>query len=66
MMAYYKLYDKLREAKLLGNYPPKDMIEISKTVYKLKTGGTWRLAEGTAKVRKLFVKAGIACLNERS
>jgi hypothetical protein len=66
MMAWYKLYDKLREAKLLGNYSPKDMIEMSKTVYKLRIGGTWRLAEVTAKLRKLLVKAGIDYLNERS
>jgi IS4 transposase len=66
MMAYYKLYDKLRESKLLGKYSPKDMIEMSKTVYKLKIGGAWRLAEVTAKVRKLLAKAGIDYLNERS
>jgi transposase len=66
MMAYYKLYDKLRESKLLGKYSPKDIIEMSKTVYKLKIGGTWRLAEVTAKVSKLFAKAGIDYLNERS
>jgi hypothetical protein len=39
---------------------------MSKTVYKLKIGGAWRLAEVTAKVRKLLVKAGIDYLNERS
>jgi hypothetical protein len=66
MMAYYKLYDKLRESKLLGKYSLKDIIEMSKTVYKLKIGGTWRLAEVTAKVRKLLAKAGIDYLNERS
>jgi hypothetical protein len=42
MMAYYKLYDKLRESKPLGKYWPKDIIEMSKTVYKLKIGGDCR------------------------
>jgi hypothetical protein len=43
MMAYYKLYDKLRESKLLGKHSPKDMIEMSKTVYKLRIGETGTL-----------------------
>jgi hypothetical protein len=66
MTAWYKLYDKLREAKLLGKYSPKDMIEMGKTVYKLRIGGAWRLAEVTARVRKLLSKTGIDYLNERS
>jgi hypothetical protein len=66
MMAWCKLYDKLREAKLPGKYSPKDMIEMGKTVYKLRIGGTWRLAEVTARVKKLLTKAGIDCLNERN
>ncbi|MDR3356061.1 MAG: hypothetical protein LBO04_02625 [Spirochaetaceae bacterium] len=66
MTAYYKLYDKLREAKLPGKYSPKGMIETSKTVYRLRVGGTWRLAEVTARVRKLPAKAGVDYLNERS
>jgi hypothetical protein len=66
MMAYYKLYSKLRETKLLGKYSPKDIIEISKAIYQVRIGGTWHLAELTAKVRKLLSKAGIDYLNERS
>ncbi|MDR2743004.1 MAG: transposase, partial [Treponema sp.] len=63
MIAYYKLYNALREAKLPGNYSPKDIIEMSKAVYKLRIQGTRHLAEVTAKVRKLLVKAGIDYLN---
>jgi hypothetical protein len=63
MMAYYKLYSTLRETKLLGKYSPQDIIEMSKTVYKLRIQGTWHLAEVTAKVRKLLIKAGIDYLN---
>ncbi|MDR1637948.1 MAG: transposase [Treponema sp.] len=63
MMAYYKLYGKLREAKLLGTYSPQDIIEMSKAVYKVRIRGTWYLAEVTAKVRKLLIKAGIDYLN---
>jgi hypothetical protein len=63
MVAYYKLYNALRETKLLGTYSPKDIIEISKAVYKLRIQGTWHLAEVTAKVRKLLAKARIDYLN---
>jgi hypothetical protein len=57
------LYGKLREAKLLGTYSPQDIIEMSKAVYKMRIRGTWYLAEITAKVRKLLIKAGIDYLN---
>jgi hypothetical protein len=39
---------------------------MSKTVYKLRIGGDWRLAGVTARVRKLLAKAGIDYLNEQS
>jgi transposase len=63
MLAYYKLYSALREMKLLSKYSPKDIIEMSKTVYKVRIRGTWYLAEVTAKVRKLLSKAKIDYLN---
>ena len=63
MMGYYKLYSRLRETKLLGKYSPQDIIEMSKAVYKVRIGGIWHLAEVTAKVRKLLIKAGIDYLN---
>jgi hypothetical protein len=66
MMAYYKLYTRLRETKLLGKYSPKDIIEMSKTVYQMGIGGTWHLAEVTAKLRKLLAKAGLDYLNKQS
>jgi hypothetical protein len=53
----------LRKTKLLGKYSPQDIIEMSKTGYKLRIQGTWHLAEASAKVRKLLIKAGIDCLN---
>jgi hypothetical protein len=56
---YYKLYTKLRETGLVGKYSPQDIIEMSKAVYHMKIGGSWHLAEVTAKVRKLLAKAGI-------
>jgi hypothetical protein len=63
MMAYYKLYTALRETKLLGTYSSQDIIEMSKAVYKVRIRETWHLAEVTAKVRKLLIKAGIDYLN---
>jgi hypothetical protein len=63
MLACCKLYSALRETKLLSKYSPKDIIEMSKTVYKVRIRGTWYLAEVATKVRKLLVKAGIDYLN---
>jgi hypothetical protein len=36
---------------------------MSKAVYKVRIRGTWYLAEVTAKVRKLLIRAGIDYLN---
>ncbi|MDR0709845.1 MAG: hypothetical protein LBF77_07240 [Spirochaetaceae bacterium] len=63
MITCHKLYNALREAKLPGNRSPKDIIGISKAVYKLRIQGTWHPAGVTAKVRKLLVKAGTDHLN---
>jgi hypothetical protein len=54
MIAYHKLYTRLKEAKKLGKYSPKDIIEISKSIYKLKIGDSWVLSEITKKNSDLF------------
>jgi hypothetical protein len=59
MIAYYKLYVRLRQAELLSKFSPKDIIEFSKAIYKMKIRGNWHLAELTAKIQKLFAKIGI-------
>ena len=59
MIAYYKLFSKLRQAELLGKYSPKDIIELSKSIHKIKIRGVWNQAETTEKTRKLFKKIGI-------
>jgi transposase len=59
MIAYYKLYVRLRHAKLLSKYSPKDIIELSKAICKIKIRGTWHRTEITAKIIKLFAKIGI-------
>jgi hypothetical protein len=59
MIAYYKLYVKLRKAELLPKYSPKDIIEQSKAICKLKIRGEWHAAEITKKHRTLFAKIGI-------
>jgi hypothetical protein len=63
MIAYYKLYARLRNAGLLSKYSPKDIIEISKAIYKMKIRGVWHRSELTQKVIKLFAKIGIDYLN---
>jgi transposase len=62
MIAYYKLYSLLRQADLLTKYSPKDIIEISKSIYKLKIRGNWHLSEITLKIQKLFKKIQIEYL----
>jgi transposase len=59
MIAYYKLYSRLRQAGLLSKYSPKDIIELSKAIYKMKIRGSWHLSEITQKTKKLFMKIGI-------
>lgn len=56
MIAYYKIYYRLREADLLAKYSPKDIIELSKSIYQMKIRGEWLLSETTVKLRKLFQK----------
>jgi hypothetical protein len=45
---------------------PKDIIELSKSIYQMKIRGEWHLSETTLRVRKLFEKLGIDYLNLRS
>ena len=59
MIAYYKLYVRLRQAELLNKFSPKDIIELSKAICKVKIRGVWHLAEMTEKTRRLFAKIGI-------
>ncbi|TAD85860.1 MAG: hypothetical protein EAY75_10150 [Bacteroidetes bacterium] len=54
MIAYHKLYLRLREAKKLNNYSPKDIIELSKSIYRLKINNEWKISEITKKTRDLF------------
>jgi transposase len=59
MIAYYKLYVRLRQAELLSKYSPKDIMEQSKAIYQMKIRGVWHRSEITEKARKLFAKIGI-------
>lgn len=66
MIAYYKLYQKLAAAKQLGKYSPKDIIEISKSVSKIRINGKWFTSETTKKTKELLQKLKIDYLKERS
>jgi len=66
MIAYYKLFVRLRQSELLSKYSPKDIIEQSKAICKMKIRGTWHRTEITEKTKKMFAKIGIDYLNERS
>jgi len=59
MIAYYKLYVRLRQAEILSKHSPKDIIEESKAIHKLKIRGEWHRSEITKKTRERFAKIGI-------
>lgn len=66
MIAYHKLFVRMRTVKKLQKYSPKDIIEFSKTIYQLKMGKEWRISEITKKTLALFNLIGIDYLNRRS
>lgn len=59
MIAYYKLFKRLKDANLLSKYSPKDIIELSKSIYQMKIRGEWNLSEISQKTITLFKKIGI-------
>jgi transposase len=64
MIAYYKLYDRLRKAKLLNKVSPKDTLTWCKSIYQHKVSGKdeWRRSEFSSKHKQMFKKLGIADL----
>ena len=50
----------------LNKYSPKDIIEISKPIHKMKINEKWKLSEISKKTQKLFKDIQIDYLNERS
>jgi transposase len=56
MIAYYSLFERLRTAGLLDKMSPKDVIELSKSVYQMRINGTWRVSEIPKKTKGLFKK----------
>jgi hypothetical protein len=66
MMAYHKLYVRLREIKKLKNFSPKDIIETAKSIYMLNINNRWTISEITKKDLDLFKKLNIDYLNTRS
>ncbi len=63
MIAYYKLYSRLNQAKLITKYSPKDIIELSISIYQTKIRGEWYLSEITLKTKQLLKKINIDYLN---
>ena len=62
MIAYYRLFTRLKDAKLLNNHSPRDIIEIAKSIYKMKIAGNWCISEITNKTKDLFKKIEIGNL----
>ncbi len=59
MVGYYRLYQRLKDAKMLSKYSPKDIMEISKSIYKTKINANWRTSEKTKKITELCKKINI-------
>lgn len=59
MIAYYRLFTRMKQANLLGKYSPKDIIEMSKSIFITHINGKWVRSEMTAKHIALFKKIGI-------
>ncbi len=59
MIAYHKLYIRLKDAKKLSKHSPKDIIELSKSIYKINMNNDWQISEITKKNADLFNKINI-------
>lgn len=62
MIAYYKLFEKLRAAGLLAKTSPKDIIELGKSIHKIKVNGEGVTTEIPQKNRNIFKKINICSL----
>jgi transposase len=59
MLAYHKLFVRLRDAQKLKAVSPADIIELSKAIYMLKINDEWKVSEITQKTIELFAKIKI-------
>lgn len=66
MRAYQKLFARLKEKNKLSKYSPKDIIEMSKSIHKIKINEKWKVSEMSKKTELLFNELQIDYLNERS
>jgi hypothetical protein len=64
MIAYHKLFVRLREAQKLKTTSPMDIIELSKAIYMLKINDEWKVSEITQKTIELFGKIKIDYLKQ--
>jgi hypothetical protein len=62
MLGYYKLYDRLRKAKLIAKESPKDIIELAKSIYQVRIHGEWNRSGIAERIKKLFGKLDIDSL----
>jgi Transposase DDE domain len=63
MIAYYRLYTALKEAGKLEKHSPKDIVELSKSISKVKMANEWRVTETSAKMKALLASLKIDYLN---
>jgi hypothetical protein len=56
MIAYYKLFERLRAKGMLSKYSPKDIMEISQSIHQICINGNWSLAPTSKKNMALLEK----------
>jgi hypothetical protein len=67
MLAYFKLFDRLRQKKLLKKTSPSDVLSISKGIYQnWNQWKRWVRTEIAQKNLKLFTKLDVDPLKNRS
>ena len=64
MISYHKLFDRLRQAKLLRKISPKDVIAVARGIYqnRVQWNKTWVLSEISQKNKKMFKILNICTL----
>ncbi len=66
MIAYHKLFIRLKDINKLSKHSPKEIIELSKSIYKLNINNEWNTSEIAKKNSDLFKNQVIEYLNNRS
>jgi len=59
LLLNYKIYNLLRETKLLEKYSVADLLDYLKYIFKIKIDSSWHISESTRKTRQLLKSVGL-------